>query len=229
MSFLPSNRGGSAARRPARRGGPEAPVPGGAADTTPDADPESVARAIVLRQLTMAPRSRAQLVDKLAQRGAPDDVAGRVLDRFEEVGLVDDAAFAAGWVRSRHQTRGLSRRALAHELRSKGIDEDTAEQALGQLAGEDERRAAEELVARRLRSVRGLPRERQLSRLAGLLARKGYSSGLALSVVREALAGLDDAGPDDADPDDADPDDAGLDDADLDDADPDGADGSIDA
>jgi regulatory protein len=136
----------------------------------------------------MAPRSRAQLVDKLAERGAPEDVATRVLDRFEEVGLVDDAAFAAGWVRSRHQTRGLSRRALGHELRSKGIDDETAEAALGQVGGDDERRAAEELVARRLRSVRGLPRERQVTRLAGLLARKGYGSGLALQVVREALA-----------------------------------------
>ena len=180
-------------RRGGRRTGPDGPAPGGAADSTPDADPESVARAIVLRQLTMAPRSRAQLVDKLAERGAPEDVARRVLDRFEEVGLVDDAAFAAGWVRSRHETRGLSRRALSHELRSKGIDDETAAQALGQLGGDDERRAAEALVARRLRSVRGLPRERQVSRLAGLLARKGYGSGLALQVVRDALAADDTA------------------------------------
>jgi regulatory protein len=173
--------------------GRDEPAPGGAADATPDADPESVVRAIVLRQLAMAPRSRAQLVDKLAERGAPEDVARRVLDRFEEVGLVDDAAFAAGWVRSRHETRGLSRRALSHELRSKGIDDETAAQALGQLGGDDERRAAEALVARRLRSVRGLPRERQVSRLAGLLARKGYGSGLALQVVRDALAADDTA------------------------------------
>jgi regulatory protein len=175
------------ARRGPRPAGPDGPVPGGAADSTPDADPESVARAIVLRQLTMAPRSRAQLVDKLAQRGAPEDVARRVLDRFEEVGLVDDAAFAAGWVRSRHQSRGLSRRALAHELRAKGVEDDTAQEALAELDGEDERRAAEQLVARRLRSMRGLPRDKQLSRLAGLLARKGYGSALALQVVREAL------------------------------------------
>src|SRR4051812_24013738 len=184
----PSTRSGPGARRsgrPARRVGPDGPAPGGAADSTPDADPDSVARAIVLRQLTMAPRSRAQLVDKLAQRGAPEDVARRVLDRFEEGGLVDDAAFAAGWGRSRHQTRGLSRRALAHELRAKGIEDGTAQEALAELDGEDERRAAEQLVARRLRSMRGLPRDKQLSRLAGLLARKGYGSALALQVVRE--------------------------------------------
>jgi regulatory protein len=181
------------ARTRARRAGPDEPLPGGAADSTPDADPESVARAIVLRQLTMAPRSRAQLADKLAQRGAPQDVAERVLDRFEQVGLVDDAAFAAGWVRSRHQTRGLSRRALAHELRSKGIEDETAQQALAEVDGEDERRAAEQLVARRLPSVRGFSRDKQLSRLAGMLARKGYGPAVALHVVREALADKPDA------------------------------------
>jgi regulatory protein len=185
---------GAAAEPGRRRGrgrgrhpGPDAPRPGGAADTTPDADPESVARAIVLRQLTAAPRSRAQLSEKLAERGASDDVARRVLDRVEEVGLVDDAAFAAGWVRSRHQTRGLSRRALAHELRSKGVDDETAGAALAELDGDDERRAAEQLVARRLRSVRGLPRQKQVSRLAGMLARKGYGTAVAMSVVLAAL------------------------------------------
>ena len=171
----------------------------------PEADAEAVARKILLDQLTGQARSRAELATKLARRHVPDEVAEPLLDRFEEVGLVDDAGFAAGWVRSRHQTRGLSRRALAHELRSKGVDEETAQEALEQLGGEDERRAAEQLVARRLPSVRGLPRERQVSRLAGLLARKGYGSGLALQVVREAL---DEAGPADrADP--AEPDDVG--------------------
>jgi regulatory protein len=166
-------------------------VPGGTADETPDADPESVARSIVLRQLTMAPRSRAQLADKLAQRGADEAVAERVLDRFEEVGLVDDAAFAEGWVRSRQATRGLSRRALAHELRSKGIDDELARATLDQVDDESEVELARGLVARRLASVRGLPPDKQVNRLVGMLARKGYSSGLAFRVVREALAPAD--------------------------------------
>jgi regulatory protein len=175
------------------------PAPGGTADTTPDADPESVARAIVLRSLTAAPRSRAQLGEKLARRGAPEEVARRVLDRFEEVGLVDDAAFAEGWVRSRHQSRGLSRRALASELRTKGIDDDTAREALAAVDADDERRAAERLVARRLGSVRGLPRDKQVSRLAGMLARKGYGSAIAVSVIRAALDADVLAGDDDTD------------------------------
>ncbi|MGN6301496.1 MAG: regulatory protein RecX [Angustibacter sp.] len=183
----PERSSGGRDRRRSRPPGPSEPVPGGTADDTPDADPESVARAIVLRQLTMAPRSRAQLADKLAQRGADEAVAERVLDRFEQVGLVDDAAFAEVLVRSQRSGRGLARRALAQELRRKGVDDDTARASLDTIDDESERELARRLVERKLRSVRGLPPDKQVSRLMGMLARKGYPGGLALSVVREAL------------------------------------------
>ncbi|WP_459643064.1 regulatory protein RecX [Kineococcus sp. NUM-3379] len=146
-----------------------------------------MARAIVLRQLTMAPRSRAQLAEKLATRDVPDDVAARVLDRFEEVGLVDDAAYAEMLVRSRQQTRGLARRALAQDLRRKGVDDDTAREALAGVTSEDEETAARELVARKLRTTRGVDPVKRAQRLAGMLARKGYGAGVAYRVVRDAL------------------------------------------
>jgi regulatory protein len=178
------------ARRSPRGGGlPDGPTPGSAADSVPDADPESVARAIVLRRLTAAPRTRAQLADDLRRRAVPDEVAERVLDRFGEVGLVDDEAFAEAWVRSRHSGRGLARRALAHELRQKGVDDQTVAAALDEIGPDEEARAAAELVARRLPATRGLPADARARRLAGVLARKGYSGALAMRVVREALAG----------------------------------------
>ncbi len=43
-----------------------------------------------------------------------------ILDRFEEVGLVDDAQYAEMIVRTRHAERGLSRRAISTELRRRG-------------------------------------------------------------------------------------------------------------
>jgi regulatory protein len=158
----------------------------------------------VLRKLTAAPRTRAQLAADLAGRAVPEEVAERVLDRFTEVGLVDDAAFAQSWVRARHAGRGLSRRALAHELRRKGVDDETAREAVEELGPDDEAAAAAALVARRLPATRGLAPEARVRRLAGMLARKGYSSGLALRVVRDALAaeGLADEA---ADPDVLDP------------------------
>ena len=168
--------------------GPDQPTPGSAADETPEADPESVARGIVLRRLTAAPRSRAELAADLAARDVPDDLATRVLDRFTEVGLIDDLAYAQTLVRTRRESRGLARRALQQELRRKGVGEEEAAVALEDLSIDDEVATAQALVAKRLPSTRGLPYETRVRRLAGLLARKGYGSGLALRVVRDALA-----------------------------------------
>lgn len=152
------------------------------------ADPESVARRILLDTLTGQARSRQELADKLAKRGVPDDLASRLLDRFTEVGLIDDAAFARQWVESRHRSRGLAPRALKQELRRKGVGDEDAAEALEQIDEDDQRAAARALVDKKLRSMRGLDQQVATRRLAGLLARKGYGAGLAFSVVREALA-----------------------------------------
>ncbi|GAB7180727.1 regulatory protein RecX [Kitasatospora sp. Ki12] len=150
-------------------------------------DPETRARDICLRLLTGAAKSRKQLADALRKREIPDEVADGVLTRLEEVGLIDDAAFAAAWVESRHAVRGLSRRALTQELRTKGVAADLVEEAVAQVDHDDEEEAARALVERKLRSTRGLDRQVRTRRLVGMLARRGYSEGLAFRVVRAAL------------------------------------------
>jgi regulatory protein len=151
-------------------------------------DPRDVARQIVLRQLALAPRSRAELMQKLAQRGCTDDVAVAVLDRMTQVGLVDDQAYAQMLVRSQQAGRGLARRALARELRTKGIEADVADEALSGISEEDERDRARALVDKKLRAMHGLGIEAQTRRLAGMLARKGYHSRVTYAVIRQALA-----------------------------------------
>jgi len=151
-------------------------------------DPHDVARQIVLRQLAMTPRSRAELMKKLAQRGCSAEVATAVLDRMTQVGLVDDQAYAQMLVRSQQAGRGLARRALARELRTRGVDEDVAQEALDIISDEDERDRARRLVDKKLRAMHGLGIDVQTRRLAGMLARKGYSSGMAFAVIREAIA-----------------------------------------
>lgn len=151
----------------------------------------SVARGIVLRQLTSSPKSRLQLERKLAERKVPEDVAAAVLDRFEEVQLVNDAEFAEMWVRSRSQTRKLAKGALRRELAEKGIDPETAASALGQLSDEDEEAAARHLVERKLRPGVDLTdraeRDKAARRLASMLARKGYQPSQAFRIVGEVL------------------------------------------
>jgi regulatory protein len=155
----------------------------------PDADPESDAREILLAALTGRPRSRSELHQRLVKKNVPDELAERLLDRFTEVGLVDDGALARSWVETRQRSRGLSRRALAHELRRKGVDDDTARTALDQLEPAREEETARQLVRKRLRSLRDVDHATATRRLAGLLARKGYPAGLAFAVVRQELAG----------------------------------------
>lgn len=157
----------------------------------PDADAESVARTILLTALTGQARSRHELRERLAKKQVPDELAERLLDRFTEVGLVDDAAFARSWVESRRRSRGLARRALAQELRRKGIDDETARSALDEVDPDDEEAAARALVRKKLRSLRGVDATTATRRLVGMLGRKGYPPGLSFAVVRGELGPLE--------------------------------------
>ena len=157
---------------------------------TQDRQPDlhDVARQIVLRQLAMGPRSRAELEQKLARRDCPPDVVAVVLDRMTDVGLVDDDAYAQMFVRTHLAGRGLARSALARELRAKGIEDDLAHATLASVSDADERDRARALVDKKLRAMHGLGIEVQTRRLAGMLARKGYPPGMIYGVIREAIA-----------------------------------------
>jgi len=153
-----------------------------------DEDPEARARQVCLNLLTLAPRTRAQLAVALRKRGIPDGAADEVLARFEDVGLIDDAAFARSWVESRHYSRGLAGRALSAELKQRGVAPDEIRAALDeQLSPDAEITAARRLVERKIAGTRGQPADQRTRRLAGMLARKGYAPGLAYRVIKEAL------------------------------------------
>jgi regulatory protein len=149
-------------------------------------DPAAQAQGICLRLLTARPCSRAELADALRRRGISEEIGEPVLDRLSEVGLVNDAAFAESVVHSGRSHRGLGRRALSTELRRRGVPDEVAREAVSTVRIEDEEQRARELVRRKLRSntVRDVSTVR---RLAGMLARKGYSEGLALRVVSDEL------------------------------------------
>lgn len=176
----------------------------GSRDTVPpeaeqdrDADPEAVARTIILRQLSAGPRTRHQLATKLKDRGVPEAAARTVLDRFEELRLINDAEFAGLWVRSRAEHRHLGSSTLRRELREKGVADQLIEGALQQLTAADERDAARHLVAKKLARVdrasldRG-EKDKHTRRLVAMLVRKGHSPGVAFGIVAEELNREDD-------------------------------------
>lgn len=159
-----------------------------APEDDPAGDPETVARLICLRLLTDRARTRAELSEALRRRGVPEQAVAAVLDRFVEVGLVDDAAFAQQWVRTRHARQGLGRRALVAELRRKGVTGSVASRAVDELDAADEEKRAAELVRCRLPALGAVDDATAARRLVGMIARRGYPEGLAWRVVRAELA-----------------------------------------
>ncbi|MFB1299391.1 recombination regulator RecX [Mycobacterium sp. pW049] len=167
----------------------------GAAGHAEDSDKRAEqARALCLRLLTARARTRAELEAQLAKRGYPDDVSAAVLDRLTQVGLVDDEDFAEQWVRSRRQNAGKGKRALAAELRNKGVDNEVIDSALADIDAGAERTRAEQLVRDKLRREKlGDPDDRDAEnkvtrRLVGMLARRGYHQSMAVDVVTAELA-----------------------------------------
>lgn len=152
---------------------------------------EEQAHALCLRLLTVRARTRAELAGRMAKRGYPEDVAETVLGRLADVGLIDDEDFAAQWVQSRQTYAGKGKRALAVELRTKGVDDDVITAALAGIDAVAERVRAEQLVERKLRRevLGGGDETKVMRRLVGMLARRGYSQNMAVAVVTEALAG----------------------------------------
>jgi regulatory protein len=158
--------------------------------STSEASREEQARNLCLRLLTARARTRAELEGQLTKRGYPGDVSARVLDRLAKVGLVDDVDFAEQWVRSRRVNAGKGKRALAAELRTKGVDDDVITEALESIDAGAERERAEQLVRDKLRREKlGDDNDTKVARrLVGMLARRGYGQTMAFDVVKGELA-----------------------------------------
>ncbi|HEY7052282.1 MAG TPA: recombination regulator RecX [Mycobacterium sp.] len=150
---------------------------------------EEQARALCLRLLTARARTRAELEGQLSKRGYPDGASARVLDRLADVGLINDADFAEQWVRSRRANAGKGKRAIAAELRTKGIDNEVIAAALNGIDAASEHDRAAELVRTKLRreNLNG-DQAKVARRLAGMLARRGYSEVMCFDVVKTELA-----------------------------------------
>lgn len=170
-----------------------APVPAaqGASMHVPDSQDATRARDIVLRQLAFAPRPRAVLAEKLRAKEIPDEVAGAVLDRYTELGLIDDRSYAASYVTAKHRDRGLGRYALQAELRRKGVAEEDLRDAVDDIDLEAETRRAHELIGKRIAAAMAAGPEAARRRLLGQLSRRGYPPSLATRVVEEAIEAFD--------------------------------------
>lgn len=137
--------------------------------------------------LGQSSKTRKQLQDKLIAKEIPSDIIEETLGRLVELKYVDDENYAGIFVQNKQSFNKMGKSAIRQELRKKGIDQETIDNALEEISEEDERSRAKELVKKKLPSTRRLDRQKRINRLVGMLSRKGYSAGIVFSIINECL------------------------------------------
>lgn len=134
-----------------------------------------------LRLLSYRPRSQAEMRQRLAQKGLPPAVIDDTIQRLQELGLLDDSGFARYWVESRDQASPRGRRLLAQELRLKGIERETIQEAVAPV---DEGEAAYRAARRRAQRLQGIDYPTFRRKLGDFLLRRGFDFPLVGSTIQ---------------------------------------------
>ena len=150
-----------------------------------EADPYSMANTIALNALVARAKSKGELLAHLKKRGVEDDVAKATIFRLQENGLINDEEFAKAWTQSRHTSKKLSKRIIAGELRTRGVDQSSIDLALDEIDDESEYRTAFSLGMKKYNTMSRLEPEIQIRRIQSLLQRKGFSFPTIARVIRE--------------------------------------------
>jgi regulatory protein len=150
-----------------------------------EADPYSMANTIALNALVARAKSKGELLAHLKKRGVEDDVAQATIFRLQENGLINDEEFAKAWTQSRHTSKKLSKRIIAGELRTRGVDQSSIDLALDEIDDESEYRTAFSLGMKKYNTMSRLEPEIQIRRIQSLLQRKGFSFPTIARVIRE--------------------------------------------
>ena len=150
-----------------------------------EADPYSIANTIALNALVARAKSKGELLAHLKKRGVEDDVAQATIFRLQESGLINDEEFAKAWTQSRHTSKKLSKRIIAGELRTRGVDQSSIDEALDEIDDESEYRTAFLLGMKKYNTMSRLEPEVQIRRIQSLLQRKGFSFPTIARVIRE--------------------------------------------
>lgn len=130
-------------------------------------------------------KSKGELLAHLKKRGIEDDIASATIYRLQEAGLINDAEFAKAWTQSRHTSKKLSKRIIAGELRTRGVDQNSIDEALDEIDDEDEYRMAFSLAMKKYSTMSRLEADVQVRRIQSLLQRKGFGFGVIGRVIRE--------------------------------------------
>lgn len=152
-----------------------------------NADEPDRATNAALNLLAHRGRSERELRQRLRQKGFTQAAIDETIRRVVDWGYLNDERFAASWVEQRSSSKPRSRRALAHELREKGVDRELITHAIDE-ADIDEAADAKRLAADKWRKERAQPLDKRRQRTAGYLARRGYSWQIAKQAIDALIA-----------------------------------------
>ena len=128
-------------------------------------------------------RTRAELKDRLMERGIDEMAVEDALDKLASYGYVDDAAFAGEYVRSAMQTGRWGRKAVEYRLKDKGIEQSVIDEALMEYTEEDEKRIARKQLQAAAGRLKGVEARKARQKEYAALARHGFD----YSVISELL------------------------------------------
>ena len=151
------------------------------------ADGHEAAYTRALRLLNQQDRSERDIRQHLHRQGIADDVVNEVIERLARSGLVNDERYALNWVDNRSEFRPRSRRALAYELKLKGISQEAADRALSQV---DEDQLAYQAARKQVRKLGQLPWPEFRQKMLSFLARRGFSYETSAPVADRVWAEL---------------------------------------
>ncbi len=140
------------------------------------------------RLLALRAHSEKELRTKLIHKGFAEEMVEEVISELKTQKLIDDAAFAQSYARTRLVNKPVGERLLRRELQQKGISEERINAAVSEAYSEkDQIGHARELVDRRLPRYQGLENLKKKKRLADFLVRRGFDWDLVKEVIEETL------------------------------------------
>jgi regulatory protein len=153
-------------------------------------DAREVAYQQALRLLERRPRSHKEIQQHLSRAGVAEDVIQEVLQRLSRSDLASDEKFASAWVENRQEFRPRSRKALAFEMRQKGISPDIIDRALDKISDQDEEELAYQAASRQARKYARLDWPEFRQKMVGFLARRGFNYETSAAATQRAWQDL---------------------------------------
>jgi regulatory protein len=154
--------------------------------TLREEDQQEVAYQQALNLIGFRLRTKSEVEAYLRENGSSEELIATIIERLSHSGLVDDRRFAQAWIENRSEFRPRSRRALAYELRRKGVSADVIEQSLEESSPDEE--LAYQAALKQSRRFRELEWPEFRRKLVDFLARRGFSYSTIAPVVDRVWA-----------------------------------------